>query len=68
MSVASNGGQNGEGRKQGGEADPGQSPWFSERLAATAYDAAAAGENDGGSSLWLNGGYGRGQSRINVLV
>ncbi|GHV88356.1 hypothetical protein AGMMS50267_07160 [Spirochaetia bacterium] len=65
MAVASDGGQDGAGRQwEGGEA----SPFFSERLAASNYEAAVTGINDE-EYLWLSGGSGgEGRAQINMLA
>ncbi|GHT73085.1 hypothetical protein FACS1894124_0940 [Spirochaetia bacterium] len=65
MAVASDGGQDGAGRQwEGGEA----SPFFSERLVASNYEAAVSGINDE-EYLWLSGGSGgEGRAQINMMA
>jgi flagellar hook-length control protein FliK len=65
MAVASESGQDGAGRQwEGGEA----SPFFSERLAASTYEAATTGITEE-EYLWLSGGgAGEAQAQINMLA
>ncbi|GHU97165.1 hypothetical protein FACS189483_02330 [Spirochaetia bacterium] len=64
MAVAADGGQNGAGG-QGKEGEA--SPFFSERMAASVYDAASYEDLTEAGNIWFTGGS-SGEAQVNMLV